>query len=235
MPVTLSRVAKRRKDKGLEAGVYGYITFKITDHGKVVLRRKRQMHSLTGLWFIMVWYGLAYNEFGLTAYSPNTFNTGTFNNNNVSAVSASMAFWLVASSPYVGIVVGTGQQTKAPDDYTLASPVTSSSTGLTYGTLSMSSPTVSGNTSTLSMSRTFTNNGSSSITLTEAAIIVYVSGGNVTNPIFDAALAYDYISPSITLAPGQILTITYQIQVTMRRGDALWISHRFHCNCFCWP
>jgi len=215
MPVTLSRVAKRRKDKDLEAGVYGYITFKITDHGKVVLRRKRQMHSLTGLWFILLWYGTnsQQNTFELTAYSPNTFNTDTFSNNNFSGIS-SIAFWLTASSPYVGIVVGTGQNPKNPQDYTLASPVTSSSTGLTYGTLSMSSPTVSGNTSTLSMSRTFTNNGSSSITLTEAAIIVYC-GASVTNPIFDAALAYDYISPSITLAPGQILTITYQIQVTM--------------------
>jgi len=215
MPVTLSRVAKRRKDKDLEAGVYGYITFKITDHGKVVLRRKRQMHSLTGLWFIVLSFGTnpSQNTFELTIYSPNTFNVGTFNTNSFSPAS-SVAFWLVASSPYVGIVVGTGQQTKAPNTFTLASPVTSSSTGLTYSALSMSSPTVSGNTSTLSMSRTFTNNGSSSITLTEAAIIVYCSEANSTSPVLDAALAYDYISPSITLAPGQILTITYQIQVT---------------------
>jgi hypothetical protein len=215
MPVTLSRIAKRRKDKDLEAGIYGYITFKITDHGKVVLRRKRQMHSLTGLWFLILWYGVAYNQntFKLTAYSPNTFNVGTFSNNNFSSVE-DIAFWFVASSPYVGIVVGTGQNPKNPQDYTLASPVTSSSTGLTYGTLSVPSPTVSGNTSTLSMSRTFTNNGSSSITLTEAAIIVYCSGGSSTSPVFDAALAYDYISPSITLAQRQILTITYQIQVT---------------------
>jgi len=215
MPVTLSRVAKRRKDKDLEAGVYGYITFKIIDHGKVVLRRKRQMHSLTGLWFLLLWFGTngLNTNFELTAYSPNTFNTGTFSSNDFSP-NVSISFWLAGSSPYVGIVVGTGQQTKAPNTFTLASPVTSSSTGLTYGTLSMPSPTVSGNTSTLSMSRTFTNNGSSSITLTEAAIMVYISGGSDATPVFDAALAYDYISPSITLAPGQILTITYQIQVT---------------------
>jgi len=235
MPITLSRIAKRRNDKDLEAGIYGYITFKITDHGKVVLRRKRQMHSLTGLWFLALWYGTSWqqNTFELTAYSPNTFNTGTFNS-IIFSPDAAFAFWLVASSPYVGITVGTGQQTKAPNTFTLASPVTSSSTGLTYGTLSMSSPTVSGNTSTLSMSRTFTNNGSSSITLTEAAIIIYV-GNNIAAPVFDAALAYDYISPSITLAPGQILTITYQIQVTMRKGGVSWIQHHFHCNCSYWP
>jgi hypothetical protein len=64
------------------------------------------------------------------------------------------------------------------------------------------------------MSRVFTNNGSSSITLEEAAIVVYVSNNDNTSPGLDAALAYDYISPSITLASGQTLTVTYQIQVT---------------------
>jgi len=213
MAITNIKMSKPRKNKELEAGVYGYITFKITDHGKVVLKRKRQMHSLTGLWFLMLWYGVAINPIELTAYSPDTFTVGTFNNNSFNYVGG-IAFWVIASSPYVGIVVGTGQQTKAPTTFTLASPVTSSSTGLTYSALSMSSPTVSGNTSTLPMSRTFTNNGSSPITLTEAAIMVYVGAAFSTSPVLDAALAYDYISPAITLQQGQTLTITYQIQVT---------------------
>ena len=213
MSITSVKITKRRRNKELEPGIYGYITFKIIDHSKVVLRRKRQMHSLTAMWFIFLWYGY-YNPSPaatLTGYSPNTFNVTTV---AFPDTSNSDAFWLIASSPYVGIVVGTGQQTKNPLDFTLASPVTPSSTGLSYGTLSMSSPTVSGNTSTLSMSRAFTNNGSSPITLTEAAIVVYCSNGLTTDVAFDAALAYDYISPSITLAAGQTLTITYQIQVT---------------------
>jgi len=210
MAITSIKMTKPRRNKELEAGVYGYITFKITDHGKVVLKRKRQMHSLTGLWFLCLWQGLAQNPIELTAYSPNTFNVGTFS----ITTAVDTEFWLAASSPYVGIVVGTGQMAKNPQDFTLASPVTSSSSGLTYGPLTMPSPTVSGNTSTLSMSRSFTNNGSSPITLSEAAIMVYVVNNGSTVPTLDAALAYDYISPSITLAPGQILTITYQIQVT---------------------
>ena len=210
MAITLSRIAKRHKNKELEAGVYGYIIFKITDHGKVVIRRKRQMHSLTALWFLMLWAGHSKTTPTLEAYYPNSFSVNT----STQFSSTNEGFWLAASSPYVGIVVGTGQKAKAPDDYTLAAPVTSSSTGLTYSPLTMSSPTVSGNTSTLSMSRAFTNNGSSPITLTEAAIVVYLSNGNSTAVDMDAALAYDYISPSITLAAGQTLTITYQIQVT---------------------
>jgi hypothetical protein len=210
MPVMLSKITKRRKNKELEAGVYGYITFKITDHGKVVMRRKRQMHSLTALWFLLLWTGYSHTIPSLKAYSPNSFNINT----SATMSGFNEGFWLAASSPYVGIVVGTGQAAKNPQDYTLASPVTSSSSGLTYSSLTMSSPTVSGNTSTLSMSRVFTNNGSSSITLTEAAILVYCSYDNSPTVDFDAAIAYDYISPSITLSPGQTLTITYQIQVT---------------------
>jgi len=211
MPIMLNRITKRRKNKDLEAGVYGYITFKITDHGKVVLKRKRQMHSLTALWFVSLWAGYTGTVPTITAYSPNTFNIASL----ALSFNDSVGFCIVASSPYVGIVVGTGQNAKAPNDFTLASPVASSSTGLTYGTLSMTSPTVSGNTSTLSMSRTFVNNGSSPITLTEAAIVVYTSHNGTLSPYADAAFAYDYISPSITLAQGQTLTITYQIQVTM--------------------
>jgi hypothetical protein len=226
MPITLSRIAKRRKNKELEAGVYGYIIFKITDHGKVVMRRKREMHSLTALWFLMLWAGYSHTTPSLEAYYPNSFNINTL----VYFSNANEGFWLAASSPYVGIVVGTGQAAKNPQDYTLAAPVTPSSTGLSYSPLTMSSPTVSGNTSTLSMSRVFTNNGSSSITLTEAAILVYCSLDNSTTVDFDAAIAYDYISPSITLSPGQTLTVTYQIQVTMRKGDTPWIPHRFYCS-----
>jgi len=210
MAVTLVKIAKHRKNKEPEPGIYGYITFKITDHGKVVFRSKRQMHSLTGIWFGMLWAGEKGFKATYVAYAPNSFNIES----PATCSGGGEAFWLAASSPYIGIVVGTGQKAKAPDDYTLAAPVTSSSTGLTYSSLTMSSPTVSGNTSTLSMSRTFTNNSGSSITLTEAAIVVYLSNGNSTTVDMDAALAYDYISPSITVSPGQTLTITYQIQVT---------------------
>jgi len=210
MSITLVRIAKRRKNKEPEPGIYGYITFKVIDHGKVVMKSKRQMHSLTALWFLMLWMGYNGSAPTFVAYSPNSFVIVSPD----SFPFISQGFWVVASSPYVGIVVGTGQNPKAPNTFTLASPVTSSSTGLTYGTLSMPSPTVSGNTSTLSMSRTFVNNGSSPITLTEAAIVVYVSNGGNMNVNLDAALAYDYISPSITLQQGQTLTVTYQIQVT---------------------
>jgi len=230
MPVTLSKITKRRKNKELEPGVYGYITFKVTDHGKVILRSRRQMHSLTALWFLLLWAGYSHNALTLEAYSANSFSINT----SATMSSSDEGFWLAASSPYVGIVVGTGQMAKNPQDYMLSAPVTPSSTGLSYSPLTMSSPTVSGNTSTLSMSRVFTNNGSSSITLTEAAILVYCSYEASTTVDFDAAIAYDYISPSITLASGQTLTVTYQIQVTMRRGDALWIPHHFHYNCSCW-
>jgi hypothetical protein len=188
------------------------------------------MHSLTALWFMILWAGHTGTTPSIEAYYPNSFNINTL----AYFPGGNEAFWLVASSPYVGIVVGTGQMAKNPQDYTLAAPVTPSSTGLSYSPLTMSSPTVSGNTSTLSMSRVFTNNGSSSITLTEAAIIVYVSNSNSTSPGLDAAIAYDYISPSITLSAGQTLTVTYQIQVTMRRGDAPWISHHFHYSYWCW-
>jgi len=211
MAITSVKIAKRRRNKEPEPGIYGYINFKITDHSKVVFKTRRQMHSLTALWISFMWFGYANIKATYVAYSPNSFVILS----PVTATGPGMAFFTVASSPYVGIVVGTGQNPKNPQDYTLAAPVTSSSTGLTYSPLTMSSPTVSGNTSTLSMSRAFTNNGSSSITLTEAAIVVYCSNGLTTNTAFDAALAYDYISPSITLAAGQTLTITYQIQVTM--------------------
>jgi len=231
MAIILTKITKQRRNKDPEPGVYGYIKFKVTDHGKVVFRTRRQMHSMTALWFLSLWAGHAVMLPTLTAYSSNSFNIDT----SAAFSGYSEGFWIAGTSPYVGIVVGTGQNPKAPNDFTLASPVTSSSTGLSYGTLSMPSPTVSGNTSTLSMSRTFTNNGSSPITLTEAAIVVYCSAGQTTTVDCDAAFAYDYISPSITLAPGQILTITYQIQVIMRRGDTPWIQHHFHYNCSYWP
>jgi len=210
MSIKLVRIAKRRRNKEPELGIYGYITFKVIDHGKVVMRSRRQMHSLTALWILEMWLGYNGTAPSFVAYSPNSFviiSPATFS-------WFSQGFWIVASSPYVGIVVGTGQNPKAPNTFTLASPVTSSSTGLTYGALSMPSPTVSGNTSTLSMSRTFVNNGSSPITLTEAAIVAYVSNGDSWTVNYDMALAYDYISPSITLQPEQTLTVTYQIQVT---------------------
>lgn len=210
MAITVPKLSRRHKKDSLDAGVYGYIIFKVTDHGKVVMKRKRQMHSLTALWFLMLWAGYSHTTPTLEAYSANSFSMNT----SAQFSNANEGFWIASSSPYVGIVVGTGTMAKNPQDYTLAAPVTPSSSGLSYSPMSMSSPTVSGNTSTLTMTRTFTNNSSSSITLTEAAIMVYCSADHSTTVDFDAALAYDYISPSITLASGQSLTITYQIQVT---------------------
>jgi len=210
MAITSVKIAKRRRNKEPEPGIYGYITFKVTDHGKVVFRSKRQMHSLTALWFMMLWAGYAWFQATYVAYSPNSFVILS----PATASGPGMGFWIVASSPYVGIVVGTGQNPENPQNYTLASPVTSSSSGLTYYPLTMPSPTVSGNTSTLTMSRTFINNGSSPITLTEVAVLVFMANNSTLPAVLDAALDYDYISPSITLTPEETLSITYQIQVT---------------------
>ena len=140
-----------------------------------------------------------------------------------------------ANDSSYGIVVGSGTAKPTPNDYELQSQI-QNGTGSgqlqygehlispTPGTGSVndqaSTPTtgvltVSGNTTSFIVSRTFTNNSGASIIVSETGIIAKISDWYQagTQSVY-VLIIHDLLSSPITIPNGGIMAITYTISVT---------------------
>jgi len=115
-----------------------------------------------------------------------------------------------------GIKVGMGTMTPTPTDYTLQSPINhgTGTNQLSYGSVTFDTIGISGNTTTLRIIRTFTNNSGSSITVSEIGLIVRIRTSGTSDSYAYILIARDVVSPSINVPNGSTLTIRYVLQTT---------------------
>ena len=128
--------------------------------------------------------------------------------------------WLLAGAiegeDSFGIRVGMGTVTPTPSDYNLATPI-SHGTGvnqLSYGAVTLDSISISGNTTTLRIIRTFTNNSGNPVTVTEIGLSVRIKVA-YTDTWAYILIARDLVSPYIGVPAGSTLTIRYILQTTV--------------------
>ena len=191
------------------------ITFRITNpDGTVVREWTEPAHSLNynfGLFMYALW--------GATTVSMT--NTA---GNGVSVDGASggtMAVNAASGNTAYGIVIGSGAtagSTPSPTLYNLVAeiPQGTSSGQIEYGAVSVSSVSQSGQTTSFTISRSFTNVSGATLTVTEIGIVVLMTGWNMgayaSGTYF--LIAYDIPSSAISVQNGQTLTITYTFSVT---------------------
>jgi len=191
------------------------ITFRITNpDGTVVKEWTEPAHSLNynfGLFMNALW--------GATTVSMT--NTA---GNGVSVDGASggtMALTAASGNAAYGIVIGSGASagsTPSPSLYNLVAqiPAGINSGQIEYGAVSVSSVSQSGQTTSFTISRSFTNVSGATITVTEIGIVVLMTGWNMgayaSGTYF--LIAYDIPSSAISVQNGQTLTITYTFSVT---------------------
>jgi hypothetical protein len=111
-----------------------------------------------------------------------------------------------------GIVIGTGNTAEDFDDYALAAQIVHGvgAGQMSYGAIS-NPPGVSGNF-TMQWSRSFINNSGANIVVAEIGIILREGSGYYGSGKY-FLMARDVLSPSVTVANGQTLTVTYDIAV----------------------
>jgi len=191
------------------------ITFRITNpDGTVVKEWTEPAHSLNynfGLFMYALW--------GSTTVSmTNTAGNGVSVNG---ASGGTMAVTAASGNSTYGIVIGSGASagsTPSPTLYNLVAqiPNGTSSGQIEYGAVSVSSVSQSGQTTSFTISRSFTNVSGATITVTEIGIVVLMTGWNMgayaSGTYF--LIAYDIPSSAISVQNGQTLTITYTFSVT---------------------
>jgi len=191
------------------------ITFRITNpDGTVVKEWTEPAHSLNynfGLFMNALW--------GSTTVSmTNTAGNGVSVNG---ASGGTMAVTAASGNAAYGIVIGSGASagsTPSPSLYNLVAqiPAGINSGQIEYGAVSVSSVSQSGQTTSFTISRSFTNVSGATITVTEIGIVVLMTGWNMgayaSGTYF--LIAYDIPSSAISVQNGQTLTITYTFSVT---------------------
>jgi len=196
------------------------ITFRITNpDGTVVKEWTEPAHSLNYNFALFIWAlwsasTAVMTDTGGTAINVNGANGGAW------AVTAPSG-----NSTY-GIVVGSGASaggTPSPTAPYLKAQIPQgiSSGQIQYGAVSVGAVSQSGQTTSFTISRSFTNVSGATLTVTEIGIIVYVTGFAMTTVSTASAvssdyflIAYDIPSSSISVLNGQTLTITYTFSVT---------------------
>jgi hypothetical protein len=121
-------------------------------------------------------------------------------------------------SEYIGIQVGTGTNAVTPTDYALQTRVAHgrSSGQLEYGGCEIVGISFSNPNGQFSVRRYFTNISGGAITINEAGI--YAAGGaNTTGSpgSWPFLIARDLVSPAVTVNDGEILRVTYMVQITV--------------------
>jgi len=196
------------------------ITFRITNpDGTVVREWTEPAHSLNYNFATLIWALWSASQAEMT----DTAGTAIY------VQGASGGAWSVTAasgnSSY-GIVVGSGASagsTPSPTAYKLVAqiPAGTSSGQIEYGATSVGSPSQSGQITSFTISRSFTNVSGATLTVTEIGIIVYVTGFAMTTVSAATAMssdyfliAYDIPSSAISVQNGQTLTVTYTFSVT---------------------
>jgi hypothetical protein len=210
-----------KKDDDLSGvQVRATITFRITNpDGTVVREWTEPAHSLNNN-FTSIIYAL---------WSAGTFGMIDINGNSIvinGASGGTMALTAPSGNTTYGIVIGSGASagsTPSPTAYKLVAqiPQGTSSGQIEYGAVTLNSPTLSGQTTSFTISRSFTNVSGATITVTEIGLVVYMTGFNMEQsgqppPLSSDyfLIAYDIPSSAISIQNGQTLTITYTFSVT---------------------
>ena len=210
-----------KKDDNLSGvQIRATITFRITNpDGTVVKEWTEPAHSLN-LNFASIIYAL---------WNAGTIGLTDTNGNSIVINGASGGAWSITApsgNDTYGIVIGSGAtagSTPNPSAYKLVSQILNgtSSGQVQYGAVTLNTPTLSGQTTSFTISRSFTNVSGSTITVTEIGLIVYMTGFNmeaggqpppISSDYF--LIAYDIPSSAIPIQNGQTLTITYTFSVT---------------------
>jgi len=122
--------------------------------------------------------------------------------------------WSSASSPYSGIQVGSGTSAPSASSPYLESLILSG-TGpgqLSYGTVSVTSPSLSSNPGTMQISNTFTNNSGGTVTIGEIGLAIQANNG-ISDVHLAALIIHDVLSSAVNVANGGKVTITYTMEV----------------------
>jgi len=210
-----------KKDDDLSSvQIRATITFRITNpDGTVVREWTEPAHSLNYNFATLIW----------ALWSASTATMSDTGGTAISVNGASGGAWSVTApsgnSSY-GIVVGSGASagsTPSPTAFNLVAeiPQGTSSGQIEYGAVSVGAVSQSGQITSFTISRSFTNVSGSTLTVTEIGIIVYVTGFAMTTVSTHTAvssdyflIAYDIPSSAIAIQNGQTLTVTYTFSVT---------------------
>jgi len=118
------------------------------------------------------------------------------------------------ASPYSGIQVGSGTSSPSASSPYLESLILNGtgSGQLVYGSNTVTSPSLSSNPGTITVTNTFTNNSGGSVTVGEIGLAT-----NTMNPgasVYGAALLiHDVLSSAASVPNGGSITVTYTMQV----------------------
>jgi len=210
----------KRDDDISGVQVRATLTFKITDaNGTVIKEWTEPAHSLNSNFATIIW--ALWNA----AQAEVTDTGGTA----IYIQGASGGAWSVTApsgNTSYGIVIGSGAtagSTPSPSAIKLNAqiPQGTGSGQIEYGAVSVSSTSTSGQTTSFTISRSFTNVSGASLSVTEIGLAVYITGFAMTNVSTNSAVTSDYIliaydipSSAISVANGQTLTITYTFSVT---------------------
>jgi len=127
-------------------------------------------------------------------------------------------FWYVAfggnSAPYSGIQAGSGTSAPSASSPYLESLILSGtgSGQLSYGTNTVTSPLLSSNPGTMTITRTFTNNSGGSVTVGEIGLATN-QATPTENVYYAVLLIHDVLSSAASVPNGGTITVTYTLQV----------------------
>jgi len=199
----------------LDDNIKVYIELTVKDrNGKIIKHHKQYSHSFVANFL----NGLAESF----AQASITTSTNIFASINTSNTSVYDFGWYNINAPAgnssFGIVIGTGNATPTPQDYQLGNQI-ANGTGsgqMIYNATSFNpssgTVTISGNTSSIQISRTFQNESGASITVSETGIISITDVVSGTSGYI--LIVHDLLSSPITIPNGGVMAITYTISVT---------------------
>ena len=210
----------KRDDDLSGVQVRATITFKITNpDGTVVKEWTEPAHSLN-LMFTNFMYAL----WGATSVGLTDTNGVEINIDGASGGTSPIN--APSGDDTYGIVIGSGAtpgSTPAPTTVSLVAPIPAGINAgqIEYGAVTLTLQAVSGQTSSFTISRSFTNVSGNTISVTEIGIIANLTGWAMTNRATGSAITSDYVliaydipSSAISVLNGQTLTITYTFSVT---------------------
>ena len=176
--------------------------------GKIIKVHKQKSHSFVANFLYMVGALLSTTNYSWTDISGNKQQFST------ASISYTQLMNANCTSSSCGIVIGTGTATPTPNDYKLGNQI-ANGTGsgqMTYNNTTFVAPSVSGNTTSMTIERTFQNNSGASIIVSEVGIQVYAYTNSAINDY--ALIVHDLLSSPITVPPNAVLTIVYRISVS---------------------
>lgn len=185
-------------------------------NGKTILRKTFKSRSLLANFLRWLWCFID-SSTSTAASSLTITDTGgvgrAFPSTGTRYIYNFGAFKAAATDDAYGIQVGSGSNTVSPNDYMLQQKI-SQGTGsgqLVYGAQTNESIVISGNTASVRISRTFTNNSGSIIQVREIGLAVgaYESGGTQRYIL----ILRDVLPSALSVPDGQTLTVRYTIAV----------------------